>query len=61
LSLAGRIGVAEPPAPLVYPVFFPACIRAAASSGGKGGLASDNATRDRGMMGRIEPLMNRYE
>jgi hypothetical protein len=44
-----------------YPVFFPACVRAAAASGGQGGVVAYNATRDRGMMRAIERLMARYD
>ena len=36
-----------------YPVFFPACVREAAASPGRGGVVAYNATRDGPMMRRI--------
>ncbi len=44
-----------------YPVFSPSCVRAAAASGGRGGVVAYNATRDRAMARAIKRLMARYD
>ena len=44
-----------------YPVFSPSCVRAAAASGGRGGVVAYNATRDRSMVRAIKHLMARYD
>ena len=46
---------------LAYPVFSPSCVRAAAASGGRGGVVAYNATRDREMARAIKRLMARYD
>ena len=44
-----------------YPVFFPACVREAAVSPGRGGVVTYNATRDGTMIRAIRRLMGRYD
>jgi len=44
-----------------YPVYFPACVRGAAASGGRGGVVAYNATRDRRMVPAIKRLMDRFD